>query len=182
MEAIWDWKKRIRTLESRVDAFYLGTQVALPGGIFLFSSIPQLIADTRGNLGLTVCVGGWIEYDGNISYWMNLGQSIQLTPRVPNGQTIIVTAGGLWMHRVAFEEYTGVDIVITPPAGMPFESSYPLNYDTIAAAKLATGQSQYNFVADQTPLDRFVKTVSPAGTEDVDYYQNAAGVYYQRVV
>lgn len=174
----------IKRLRFEWDQFRTGSSgVNLPGGILAFRSIPLLISETRSDIGLALCTGSWEEDDGNISLWCNLGSSIVLTPRSPNGTSIIATAGGIWMWRVSFEEFLGVETVITPPAGMPFTTSFPMDFDTIAAAKLSSGSAKTNnILADNDGnFATFLKVGSlPAGTEDVDWYINAAGIYYER--
>lgn len=101
-------------------------------GIAIFASIPIMIASDRTNYGFALCMGGYVSNDGNLSAWVNTRTNLLDTPRLPNGTSIVTTAGELVLWRISLEEFLGSETVIIPPGGMPFEAAYNLTYPTLA--------------------------------------------------
>lgn len=166
--------------------FWLPSSTA--GSAVFFASIPALIASTDPTLKRAICFGAYTEYDGNLSIYERLGtgidDAISLTPRIPNGQSILATAAGVWMWRTHFEEAPEQEEVIIPPGGMPYTTSYPQDFDTIPDAKeSASGTKSNRIMSDLSGnYAEFWRVADqPGGTEDVAWYVNASGYFYRRV-
>lgn len=185
MENIYDWKKKVRQLELQVANIvgnFSNVLNILPGAIVSFPSVPVMRASARTDLGAVQCLGGQYPYDGNLSFWSNLGPEIANTPLIPTNLTLVQNAAGHVFWRVAYEEYTGESVVVVPPEAPSFVTTQVRGYPTIADFENSTVNAQMVLFPDKSGAGKVWLRGGVIGhptQRNVSWAINSIGIVYQ---
>lgn len=183
IELRWQFDRLKRRVGLGIGGGGLGGNEVLTGGILVYRSIPEMISETRVDLGLALCTGSWVQDNGDFGLYINLGNLVLLTPRSPNNQTIIATVGGLWMWRLHFEEAPDEEVVVSAPVVAPHVTSYPKDFLNMDGAVGDAGGPLTTHILDFDGVGnhRWYRKVAVQPTEGVqnrDWYVNLGGFYY----